>query len=112
MVDCGLLNAVNVKFYTKMVQNGGHFLMSPSRPLTFAFQEVERAKEASVSTRRGLGALVTEELCELRPGKIDQPSDVAEHQLQEDVRALVTEFLHKKVRVENDGRPTSSRAAG
>lgn len=80
-------------------------------PLTFAFEEVERTEETSVSTCRGLGSLLAKELGKLRPRKIDQSSDVAEHQLQENIWALVAEFLHKKVRIEDDRWSAGTRAS-
>lgn len=86
--------------------------MSPSPPLTFAFEEVERTKEASISTCWGLRALFAEELRKFCPRKINKTSDVTEHQLQENIWALVAEFLHKKVWIEDDRWSASARAPG
>lgn len=77
---------------------------------TFAFEEVERAKEAPISTCWGLRAFFTEELRKLSPGEIDEASSVAKHQLQEDVGVLVAELFHKEIRVEDDWRSASTTA--
>lgn len=79
---------------------------------TFSLKEVERAEKASISTRRGFGAILTKELGELGPRKVYKPGYVTEHKLQERFGVLVAEFLNKKIWVEDDRRSDRTRGAG
>lgn len=77
---------------------------------TFTLEEVEGAEEASAAPGGGLGSVVAQQLRELGARQVDEAADVAQHQLQEDVGAVVPELLHKEVRVEDDGGPAGAGA--
>lgn len=82
-----------------------------SQSLTFAFKKVERTEKSSISTCWGLGTVLAQKLSELCPRKVNKASDVTEHQFQENIWVLVAEFLHKKIRVEDDWWSASARVS-
>lgn len=77
-------------------------------PLTFALEEVEWTEKTSIPTCWGFGTLLSKKLGKLCARKINKASNVTKHQLQENIRILMTELLHKKIWVKDDWWPSST----
>lgn len=73
--------------------------MKGSFGLTFPFQEVEGAQEATCSGY--FRFRISCELGKLFPWKINESSDIAEYQISEDLRMLMSQPLHKEVWVKD-----------
>lgn len=67
--------------------------------LTFPLQEVEGAQKATGG--RDFRIRIPSKLCKLIPWKVDETSDTAKYQISEDLRVLMFQPLHKKIRVKD-----------
>ena len=83
----------------------------PDTSLTLPLERHQRPEEACrrTSPARQLQVHFSHQLSQLGSRQINEPCDIADHQLSEHLRFLVPEFFHKKVRVEDDGLASKGR---
>lgn len=83
----------------------------PDTSLTLPLERHQRPEEACrrASPTGQLQVHFSHQLSQLGSRQINEPCDIADHQLSEHLRFLVPKFFHKKVRVEDDGLASKGR---